>query len=100
MHFRRHSHRKEQRQEDLEQKMQFPQREEQPRGEQFADRIAFDSALTQLPSGCRSVFVLFDIVGYRHDEIATLLGCSVGTSKSQLHKARHKLRHLLGPTLN
>jgi RNA polymerase sigma-70 factor, ECF subfamily len=66
-----------------------------PPGEQLANRIALDSALAQLPSGCRSVFVLFDIVGYRHDEIANLLGCSVGTSKSQLHRARSKLKQLL-----
>jgi len=51
--------------------------------------------LAQLSPGCRSVFVLFDVVGYKHDEVASLLGCSVGTSKSQLHKARMKLRRLL-----
>jgi RNA polymerase sigma-70 factor (ECF subfamily) len=59
------------------------------------DRIALDAAIAQLPPGYRSVFVLHDIEGYEHEEVAQLLGCSVGTSKSQLHKARMKLRGLL-----
>ena len=64
-------------------------------GAAVVDRIALKSALAQLPRGCRSVFVLFDIAGCKHHEIAKLLGCSVGTSKSQLHRARMKLRGLL-----
>jgi RNA polymerase sigma-70 factor (ECF subfamily) len=63
---------------------------------QMVERIALHSALKQLPLGCRSVFLLFEIGGYKHDEIAQLLGCSSGTSKSQLHRARMKLRGLLG----
>lgn len=59
------------------------------------DRLALASALAQLPRGARAVLVLFDIVGLHHDEIAELLGCSAGTSKSQLHRARMKLRRLL-----
>ena len=59
------------------------------------DRIALDAAIAQLPPGYRSVFVLHDVEGYEHEEVAKLLGCSVGTSKSQLHKARLKLRMLL-----
>jgi RNA polymerase sigma-70 factor (ECF subfamily) len=59
------------------------------------DRIALDKAIAQLPPGYRTVFVLHDIEGYEHEEIARRLGCSVGTSKSQLHKARMKLRRLL-----
>ena len=62
---------------------------------QLVDRVALKSALAQLPAGCRSVFVLFVIEGHRHDEIANLLGCSIGTSKSQLYRARIKLRRLL-----
>ena len=62
---------------------------------QLVGRIDLQSALAQLSPGCRSVLVLFDIEGYKHDEIARLLGCSVGTSKSQLHRARRKLRRLL-----
>jgi len=59
------------------------------------DRISLDSALKQLPPGYRSVFVLHDIEGHEHDEIAKILAVAVGTSKSQLHKARMKLRRLL-----
>jgi RNA polymerase sigma-70 factor (ECF subfamily) len=59
------------------------------------DRIALDKAVSQLPPGYRAVFVLHDVEGHEHEEVARLLGCSVGTSKSQLHKARMKLRQLL-----
>ncbi|HSF47171.1 MAG TPA: RNA polymerase sigma factor, partial [Burkholderiales bacterium] len=52
-------------------------------------------AIAQLPPGYRTVFVLHDVEGYEHEEIAKLLGCSAGTSKSQLHKGRLKLRRLL-----
>lgn len=64
-------------------------------GAQLLDRIAIDAAVARLPSGCRSVFLKFEIEGYNHEEIAALFGCSVGNSKSQLHKARRKLRKLL-----
>jgi RNA polymerase sigma-70 factor (ECF subfamily) len=64
------------------------------------DRIALDEAIGQLASGYRAVFVVCDIEGYNHEEAAKLLGCSVGTTKSQLHKARMRLRQLLmsGPS--
>jgi RNA polymerase sigma-70 factor (ECF subfamily) len=55
-------------------------------------RMDLEQALKRLPPGARAVFVLHDIEGYRHDEIGTLLGVSVGTSKSQLHRARMTLR--------
>jgi RNA polymerase sigma-70 factor (ECF subfamily) len=61
----------------------------------LTDKIAFRSAVARLPKGCRTVFVLFDIAGFEHEEIAKLLGCTAGTSKSQLHRARLKLRKLL-----
>ena len=64
-------------------------------GAQLLDRIALDAAVARLPSGCRSIFLKFEIEGYNHEEIAAILGCSVGNSKSQLHKARRKLRKLL-----
>ena len=48
-----------------------------------------------LPPGYRTIFVLHDVEGYEHNEIATIVGCSIGNSKSQLHKARMKLRDLL-----
>ncbi|MEJ7713748.1 MAG: RNA polymerase sigma factor [Pyrinomonadaceae bacterium] len=68
---------------------------ENPNAMPVVDRIALDAAISQLPPGYRSVFILHDIEGHEHEEIARLLGCSVGTSKSQLHKARMKLRGLL-----
>ena len=62
----------------------------------IVDKIALDKAIAQLPNGYRNVFVLHDVEGYEHEEVARILGCSVGTSKSQLHKARLKMRKLLG----
>jgi len=59
------------------------------------DKIGLDVAIAQLSSGYREVFLLHDSEGYRHDEIARILGISEGTSKSQLHKARFKLRELI-----
>jgi len=59
------------------------------------DRINLENAINQLPSGCKKMFVLHDIQGYEHHEISRLLGCTVGNSKSQLHKARVRLRQLL-----
>lgn len=55
----------------------------------------FDAAIGRLPDGARQIFVLFDVEGYRHEEIAELLGISAGTSKSQLHRARMILREHL-----
>jgi RNA polymerase sigma-70 factor, ECF subfamily len=95
MHFRRKETRREQNHEDLEDRLFTLHRNHQPISAQLIDRMALRSALTQLPSGCRAVFELFEIGGYKHDEIATILGCSSGTSKSQLHRARMKLRGLL-----
>jgi len=54
-----------------------------------------DAAIGQLPDGARTVFMLHDVEGYRHEEIAQMLGVSSGTSKSQLHRARHTLRAML-----
>jgi len=62
------------------------------------DRVNLQEALEQLPAGFRTVFVLHDIEGFEHPEIAEMLACSVGTSKSQLHRARLKLRELLAET--
>jgi RNA polymerase sigma-70 factor (ECF subfamily) len=59
------------------------------------DRLALDEAIVKLAPGYRAVFVLHDVEGLQHDEIAKILGCSTGTSKSQLHKARMKMRRLL-----
>ena len=59
------------------------------------DRMDLERALKQLPPGYRAVFVLHDVQGYEHNEIAAMRGCSMGNSKSQLHKARARLRQLL-----
>jgi RNA polymerase sigma-70 factor (ECF subfamily) len=59
------------------------------------DRINLKRCIQRLPVGYRTVFVLHDIQGYEHNEIAGILGRSVGASKSQLHKARKRLRELL-----
>ena len=59
------------------------------------DRIALTRALEALPSGYRTIFELHEIGGYGHREIAKLLRCSVGNSKSQLHKAKQRIRECL-----
>ena len=61
----------------------------------MVDRLALEKAIAELPPGYRTVFALHDIEGYEHEEIADMLGVSIGTSKSQLHKARMRLRELL-----
>ncbi len=58
-----------------------------------------EAALLELPAGYRTVLVLHDIHGFSHEECAEVLKCRVGTSKSQLHKARARMRELLGPIL-
>lgn len=59
------------------------------------DRVNLERSVEKLPPGYRTVFVLHDVQGYEHNEIAGIMGCSVGNSKSQLHKARTRLRDLL-----
>jgi len=59
------------------------------------DRIRLTRAIDSLPQGYRTVFMLHDVEGYEHNEIAQIMSCSVGNSKSQLHKARLKLREIL-----
>ena len=63
------------------------------------DRLILKRAVAKLPKGCRKVFVLHDVLGCEHHEIAAKLGYSIGNSKSQLHKARMRLRKLLGTSL-
>src|SRR6202158_1838527 len=62
------------------------------------DRLNLERSIEKLPPGYRTVFVLHDVQGYEHNEIANIMGCSVGNSKSQLHKARMRLRELLQET--
>jgi RNA polymerase sigma-70 factor (ECF subfamily) len=59
------------------------------------DRVALTQAANELPEGCRNIFILHEVEGYEHHEIAEQLRCSIGNSKSQLHKARLKMRKLL-----
>jgi len=61
------------------------------------DRLALRRAMQELPEGCRQIFALHEVEGYQHHEIAEILDCSVGNSKSQLHKAKMKMRDLLFP---
>ncbi|MBI3475960.1 MAG: sigma-70 family RNA polymerase sigma factor [Acidobacteria bacterium] len=59
------------------------------------DRLQLQRAIEKLPPGYKTVFVLHDVEGFEHNEIAEMVGCSIGNSKSQLHKARLKLRDAL-----
>jgi RNA polymerase sigma-70 factor, ECF subfamily len=59
------------------------------------NRLDLERAIARLPEGARAAFVLHDVEGFQHHEIASILGISEGTSKSQVHKARLKLRALL-----
>jgi RNA polymerase sigma-70 factor (ECF subfamily) len=59
------------------------------------DRANLQTAIDQLPEGSKAMFILHDVQGYDHNEIAKIRGCSVGNSKSQLHRARKRLRKLL-----
>ncbi|MGI8838008.1 MAG: RNA polymerase sigma factor [Pyrinomonadaceae bacterium] len=95
MHFRKRSVKVERTTEEGETPEQIVRGTENPNKMRVLDRIGLDHALKQLPPGYRSVFVLHDIEGHEHEEIAKILGVAVGTSKSQLHKARMKLRRLL-----
>lgn len=61
----------------------------------LVNSISLEAAVRQLSPGYRAVFILHDVEGYEHEQIGRMLGCAIGTSKSQLHKARMKLRLLL-----
>ena len=95
MHFRKRSVKMEHTTEEGETPVQTVMGTENPMRMPIVDRIALDRAVAQLPPGYRAVFVLHDVEGYEHEEIARMMRIAVGTSKSQLHKARMKLRGLL-----
>lgn len=95
MHFRKKSVKLERTTEEGETPEQVVQGTQNPNAMPVIDRIALDRALAQLPPGYREVFLLHDVEGHEHGEIARMLGVAEGTSKSQLHKARMKLRRLL-----
>jgi len=95
MHFRRRSVKNEKVSDDGEMPEQTVHGTANPNKMPVVDRIALKKAIGELPNGYRNVFVLHDVEGYEHEEVARMMGISVGTSKSQLHKARLKLRGLL-----
>jgi RNA polymerase sigma-70 factor, ECF subfamily len=66
-----------------------------PRLAGSVDRMQLQRSIASLPPGYRMIFLLHDVEGYEHNEIAGMVGCSIGNSKSQLHKARMKLREIL-----
>lgn len=95
MHFRRRSVKNERTTEEGEMPEQMVAGSANPNKMQVVDRIALKNAIAELPNGYRNVFLLHDVEGFEHEEVARMMGISVGTSKSQLHKARLKLRGLL-----
>jgi RNA polymerase sigma-70 factor (ECF subfamily) len=97
MHFRYRSARPEIQASEAEVPEQRPSGSRMDPAEQLTDRLAIQKALRMLPPGYRSAFILYDIEGYKHDEVARFTGHTVGTSKSQLHKARAGLRVMLAP---
>ena len=100
MHFRKRTVKFEKTTEEGETPVQIVSGTENPHKMPIVDKIALENAIEQLPAGYKKVFVLHDVEGFEHEEVARILGCSVGTSKSQLHKARLKLRKLLGKKAN
>lgn len=100
MHFRKRTVKFEKTTEEGETPDQVVTGTANPEKMRIVDKIALENAITQLPDGYRNVFVLHDIEGFEHEEVARILGCSVGTSKSQLHKARLKLQKLLRKKAN
>ena len=95
MYFRRRNSRPEDLTQEGETPIQIVRGTENPLKMPIIDRIALENAIAQLPPGYRTVFVLHDVEGHEHGEIASIMGISEGTSKSQLHKARLKLRSLI-----
>lgn len=100
MHFRKRNVKFERTTEEGETPVQIVSGTENPFRMPIVDKIALDNAIAQLPEGYKNVFVLHDVEGFEHEEVARILGCSVGTSKSQLHKARLKMRKLLKKKAN
>jgi len=95
MHFRKPVVRVEQTTYDGDDQAELLSERQTARTSSVVDRISLDEALAKLAPGYRAVFILHDVEGYEHSQIGEILGCSVGTSKSQLHKARLRLRTLL-----
>jgi RNA polymerase sigma-70 factor (ECF subfamily) len=100
MHFRKRTVKFEKTTEEGETPTQLVPGTENPFKMPIVDKIALETAIDQLPAGYKNVFMLHDVEGFEHEEVAKILGCSVGTSKSQLHKARLKLQKLLKKKAN
>jgi RNA polymerase sigma-70 factor (ECF subfamily) len=100
MHFRKRTVKFEKTTEEGETPIQVVPGTESPFKMPIVDKIALENAINQLPAGYKNVFMLHDVEGFEHEEVAKILGCSVGTSKSQLHKARLKLQKLLKKKAN
>jgi len=84
--------------ENIEAEEETPKKElgaDDPRLAGSIDRMQLQRSIASLPPGYRMIFLLHDVEGYEHNEIAEMVGCSIGNSKSQLHKARMKLREIL-----
>ena len=95
MHFRKRSVKNEKTTEDGEIPEHLIPQPKMKANVPILSRIDLTRAIRQLPPGYRAAFVLHDVEGFEHSEVAKILGVSIGTSKSQLHKARLKLRGLL-----
>ena len=95
MHFRKRSVKLEHTTDEGDVPVQIVVGSENPDRMPVIDRISLDRAVNQLPPGYRTVFLLHDVEGHDHEEVAKMLGVAVGTSKSQLHKARMKLQRIL-----
>ncbi len=99
MHFRKKGLRQVSLEEPANREAGAPKREHGKTDERLStsvDRIALTRAMKELPVGYRTIFLMHEVKGYEHHEIARLLRCSVGNSKSQLHKAKARMRELLG----
>jgi RNA polymerase sigma-70 factor (ECF subfamily) len=99
MHFRKNQHRLASLDQPSTQEAHAPQRECGGPDRELScsvERIALARALRELPAGYRNIFLLHEVKGYDHREIARLQRCTIGNSKSQLHKAKMKMRELLG----
>jgi RNA polymerase sigma-70 factor (ECF subfamily) len=95
MHFRKTSVRPDQRSDRIPEQLELATRGAGSESSVILNRIYLEEALRQLSPGYRAVLILHDVEGYEHNQIGEILGCAVGTSKSQLHKARKRLRRLL-----
>ena len=95
MHFRKRGVRHEKTTDDGELPVIVEVGTDRPSHMPIIDNIALERAIAELPPGYRNVFILHDIEGYEHEEIANMMGFTIGTSKSQLHKARMRIRTLL-----